>query len=90
MPSIATSIQSARINLRITSQAKATIERAATMMGATVSGFVLQNAYEAARRVVADDDSLVLSQQAFQSFVAACEKPNKPTNCNGAALARPM
>lgn len=79
MPSTATSIQSARINLRTTPQAKATIERAATMMGATVSGFVLQNAYEAARRVVADDDSLVLSQRAFQSFVAACEKPTKPT-----------
>jgi uncharacterized protein (DUF1778 family) len=70
----------ARINLRTTPQVKAVIERAATMMGATVSGFVLQNAYAAARRVVADDDSLMLSQQAFQSFVAACEKPSEPTD----------
>jgi len=81
-------IQSARINLRTTPQAKATIERAATMMGATVSGFVLQNAYEAARRVVADDDSLMLSQQAFQSFVAACEKPASPTPALQELMAR--
>ena len=71
---------SVRIYLRTTPQAKATIERAAAMMGATVSGFVLQNAYAAARRVLADDDSLMLSQQAFQSFVAACEKPSEPTD----------
>ncbi len=72
--------QFTRISLQTTPRVKATIERAATMMGATVSGFVLQNAYEAARRIVADDDSLVLSQRAFQSFVAACEKPCRPTD----------
>jgi uncharacterized protein (DUF1778 family) len=78
MPSVVNVPQSARINLRTTPQAKATIERAAAMMGATVSGFMLQSSYEAARRIVAQDDSLVLSQQAFASFVAACEKPRKP------------
>ena len=79
MPSATGAIQSTRISLRTTPQAKATIERAATMTGLTVSGFVLQNAYEAARRVLASDDSLILSQQAFQSFLAACEKPSQPT-----------
>jgi len=79
MPSATGAVQSARINLRTTPQAKATIERAATMTGLTVSGFVLQNAYEAARRVLAGDDSLILSRQAFQSFLAACEKPSLPT-----------
>ena len=88
MSSVTSAIQSARINLRTTPQAKATIERAATMMGATVSGFVLQNAYEAARRVVADDDSLILSQQAFQSFVAACEEPASPTAALQELMAR--
>lgn len=88
MPSAVSSNQSARIHLRATPQAKAMIERAATMMGATVSGFVLQNAYDAARRVVADDDSLMLSQQAFQLFVAACEKPSKPTAALQKLMAR--
>jgi uncharacterized protein (DUF1778 family) len=69
----------ARIDVRTTPMVKATIERAAIMKGTTVSGFILQNAYEAARRVVADGDYLMLSQQAFQSFVATCENPSPPT-----------
>ena len=50
-----------RINLRTSPEAKALIERAAALMGTTVSGFMLQNAYEAARRVVADNDTIMLS-----------------------------
>lgn len=46
----ARSTDSARINLRTSPEAKALIERAAALMGATVSGFMLQNACEAARR----------------------------------------
>ncbi len=68
-----------RIYVRTSPQVKTTIERAAIMKGVTVSGFVLQAACKAARRVVADDDSLMLSQQAFQSFVATCENPSPPT-----------
>lgn len=71
--------ESARINLRTSPEAKALIERAAAIMGSTVSGFMLQNAYEAARKVVADDDTLNLSRKAFDAFVATCEKPAKPT-----------
>ena len=71
--------ESARINLRTSPEAKALIERAAAIMGATVSSFMLQNAYDAARRIVADKDTLVLSQEAFEGFVATCERPPKPT-----------
>ena len=42
--------KSARINLRTSPEAKALIERAAAIMGATVSSFILQNACEAARQ----------------------------------------
>ena len=70
--------ESARINLRTSPEAKALIERAAAVMGSTVSGFMLQNAYEAARKIVGDEDTLVMSQRAFESFVAACETPSKP------------
>lgn len=71
--------ESARINLRTSPEAKALIERAAAIMGSTVSSFMLQNAYEAARRIVADKDSLLLSQAAFEAFVANCEKPPEPS-----------
>ncbi len=79
MPTATTSSESARINLRTSPEAKALIERAAAIMGSTVSSFMLQNAYEAARRIVADKDTLMLSQQAFESFVATCENPPEPT-----------
>lgn len=79
MPAAVTSSESARINLRTSPEAKALIERAAAIMGSTVSSFMLQNAYEAARRIVADKDTLILSQQAFEAFVATCENPPEPT-----------
>ncbi len=69
----------ARINLRTSPEAKALIERAAALMGTTVSSFMLQNAYEAARRVVSGHDTLTLSQMAFEEFVASCEQSTAPT-----------
>lgn len=78
MPATRTT-ESARINLRTSHEAKALIERAAAIMGSTVSSFMLQNAYEAARRIVADKDSLLLSPAAFEAFVATCEQPPEPT-----------
>ena len=77
-----------RINLRTSPEAKALIERAAALMGTTVSSFMLQNAYEAARRVVTENDTLTLSRKAFEEFVAACEKPAKPTKALRDLMAR--
>lgn len=88
MPAATPTTESARINLRTSPEAKALIERAASLMGTTVSGFMLQNAYEAARRVVADNDTLVLSQQAFDAFIAACENPSEPNEALRALMAR--
>ncbi len=75
----ATHATESRINLRTSPEAKALIERAAALMGTTVSSFMLQNAYEAARRVVADNETIMLSQRDFAAFVAACENPPEPT-----------
>jgi uncharacterized protein (DUF1778 family) len=80
--------ESTRINLRTSPEAKALIERAAALMGTTVSAFMLQNAYEVARRIVADNDNLVLSQQAFNAFIAACEEPSEPNEALRALMAR--
>ena len=72
--------ETARINLRTSPEAKALIERAAAIMGSTVSGFMLQNAYEAASRGVAHNDTILLSQADFEAFIAACENPPEPTD----------
>jgi len=70
--------ESARINLRTSAEAKAMIERAASLMGTTVSSFMLQNAFEAARRIVAETDTLLLTQRDFEAFTASIENPPKP------------
>jgi uncharacterized protein (DUF1778 family) len=70
--------ESARINLRTSVEAKAMIERAATLMGTTVSSFMLQNAYDAARRIVSETDTLLLTQRDFEAFTASIESPPKP------------
>ena len=75
-----TRTESARINLRTSPEAKALIERAAAIIGSTVSSFMLQNAYEAASRVVANNETIVLSQEAFEAFIAVCENPPEPSD----------
>ena len=80
--------ETARINLRTSPEAKALIERAAALMGTTVSGFMLQNAYEAAQRGVSDHDTILLSQRDFEAFIAACDNPPEPTEALRRLMAR--
>ena len=70
--------ESSRINLRTSADAKAMIEHAAVLMGTTVSSFILQNAYEAAWRVVSEYDTRMLTQRDFDAFALSMEKPPKP------------
>lgn len=75
-----TEIAEARINLRTSAEAKALIERAAAYMGTTVSAFMLHNAYEQAKRIVAEHELHVLSQRDFEAFAKALEAPPAPTS----------
>ncbi len=76
----------ARINLRASPEAKAMIERAAALMGTTVSAFMIQNAYEAAQKLVAEWETITLSDRDRDAFLAALENPPEPN----AALKRLM
>ena len=71
--------ETTRINLRTSAEAKALIERAAAYMGTTVSAFLLQNAYEAAKRVVAEHEVIMLTKRDFEMFAKALAKPPAPT-----------
>jgi uncharacterized protein (DUF1778 family) len=75
----ADSVETARINLRTSAEAKALIERAAAYMGTTVSAFMLQNAYEAAKRVVAEHEVFMLTPRDFGAFASALDRPLAPT-----------
>ena len=71
--------ESARINLRTSPEVKALIERAAALMGTTVSSFISQTMYETSQRVLAEQDTLTLSDRDRDTFLAALESPTKPT-----------
>ena len=89
MPTTAHVPESARINLRTSPEAKALIERAASMMGTTVSSFMLQNAYEAAQRLVAQYETIMLSDRDRDAFLAAIDNPDEPTEELKALMRRP-
>ncbi len=71
--------ESARINLRTSAELKALIERAAFMTDATVSSFMLQSAAEVARRVLAQQDVITLSDRDRDAFLKALDNPPEPT-----------
>lgn len=78
MPSSRAHSESARINLRTSHEVKEMIERAASMVGATVSSFMLQNASDMARRVLAQQDSITLSDRDRDAFLKALDNPAEP------------
>lgn len=79
MPPNVAHTESARINLRTSQEVKDLIERAAAMMGATVSSFMLQNASDVARRVLAQQDILTLSDRDRDAFLRVLDSPPEPT-----------
>lgn len=78
MSSTLTPTESARINLRTSQEVKEMIERAAAAVGATVSSFMLQNATEVARRVLAEQEVIVLSDRDRDAFLNALDNPPEP------------
>jgi uncharacterized protein (DUF1778 family) len=80
--------ESARINLRTSVESKALIERAAALIGTTVSSFMLQNAYEAARRIVTENNTLLMTERDFDTFTASIENPPEPTPALRELMAR--
>ncbi|MFZ4626457.1 MAG: DUF1778 domain-containing protein [Rhodoferax sp.] len=71
--------ESARINLRTSPEAKVLIERAAAIMGSTVSSFMLQTAHDAASRILTQRDILTLSDRDRDAFLDALDNPAEPT-----------
>lgn len=69
---------SIRINLLASPEAMDLIESAANSLESTVSDFILQSACDAAWRILEQEDTLMLSQEAFQAFMADCERPAVP------------
>ena len=75
-----------RINLRTSPAAKAVIARAAASLGTTVSAFVVQSAYDAAQKLISQQELLILDPVDFAALTRAIDKPAKAN----AALKRLM
>jgi uncharacterized protein (DUF1778 family) len=68
-----------RINLRTSPEAKALIERAAELMGITVSSYISQTMFEKSQQVLAEQETLTLSDRDRDAFLAALENPREPS-----------
>jgi len=76
----ASDISEVRIDLRTTKTVKQTINRASELLGTTMSAFIVQQSYEAARQVMSNHQHLVLSNKDRDRFLSLLESPPKPNN----------
>lgn len=67
-----------RLEVRVTPEQDALIRQAADLEDTTVTAFVLESVTSKARRVVKQHQDLVLSNEAFDRFIAELDKPAKP------------
>jgi len=69
-----------RLEVRVTPEQGALIREAAELEGTTVSAFVLETVTTRAQRVLKHHRDLVLSNEAFDRFMAELDKPPAPVN----------
>lgn len=67
-----------RLEVRVTPEQDALIRQAADLEDTTVTAFVLESVTSKAKRVVKQHQDLVLSNEAFDRFIAELGKPAKP------------
>ena len=62
----------------MTAEQDALIRQAADLEDTTVTAFVLDSVTNRARKVIRQNQDLVLSNEAFDRFIAELDKPAKP------------
>ena len=67
-----------RLEVRVTPEQDALIRQAADLEDTTVTAFVLDTVTSRAKRLVKQHQDLVLSNQAFDRFIAELDKPANP------------
>ena len=70
-----TTIKSERVNLRLDKTAKQRIEQAASVVGKTVSGFIVSSALENAEKTIRKHETMVLSRHDAELFFDAIINP---------------
>lgn len=67
-----------RLNIRCNTHARELLDKAATYSHLSVSEFVLSHALASAEKVVQENESITLTPQDFQAFLAALDAPVTP------------
>jgi uncharacterized protein (DUF1778 family) len=68
----------ARLEVRVSVAQRGLLQRAAVLSGRTLSEFVVASAQDAARRVIAEHESIRLSREEQWAFVEALLQPPEP------------
>ena len=71
----ASSNKESRLSIRVDRQRKAVIARAAKQNGGTISDFVLENAYQMASELLADEGKVVLSKKQVAYIFEVLDQP---------------
>ena len=74
-----TSVQTARLDLRLDPDRKHLIEQAASLLGQSVSAFTVSSAVREASEIVERFGMLSLSDRDRDAFLAALDNPPKPS-----------
>lgn len=70
----------ARIEMRVSPDIKMEAERAATLLGMkSLTEFITQAVHEKAQAVIQEQQRLILSNDVFDQFFAACQADAKPS-----------
>lgn len=77
-----------RVEIRATSEQKRLLERAAEIRGTTLTGFILNEAQEAAAATIQEFELLELRNEDRRLFVETLLNPSKPNDALRAAAAR--
>ncbi|MDQ6614683.1 MAG: DUF1778 domain-containing protein [Actinomycetota bacterium] len=67
-----------RLEVRVTREQDALIRQAADLEDTTVTAFVLGTVTTRARKVIKQNQDLILSNDAFDRFIAELDKPAEP------------
>lgn len=74
------STKDARVDIKTTKVAKATLEQAAYALGTTLSAFMLDCAMRKAREIIAQSETIQLNRKEAERFISALENTPKANN----------
>ena len=70
-------VRDPRITTRVTEDMHTILSEAAALAGSTINQFVVQSAYENAKKIIENDRFLFLSSQASKKFIEALDNAPK-------------